>query len=120
MKISTIQVLSQFNKEENLQSCFISMDDAISTPDEAMSIQENREESNQFYNNKEIIDCTGAGKDEIPSKEESINIRFSKNLPFLSENVREKLENHVISPHADTLDIDDLDDIESVRSEQSN
>lgn len=122
LKSVTLNTLSTFSKDEKLQECFISADDSISTPDEIGMDQDGIKEKQQFYNNKEIIDCTGAGKDEIDEKSLPMNYRLSGDLPFLTGNGKDDdfpNRDHVLSPHADTLDIGDLDDIESVKSEQS-
>lgn len=122
LKSVTLNTLGTFSKDEKLQECFISADDSISTPDEIGMNQEGNKEKQQFYNNKEIIDFTGVGKDEMDEKSLPVNYRLSGELPFLSGNGKDsdfQNRDHVLSPHADTLDIGDLDDIESVKSEQS-
>lgn len=108
----TLHTLNTFSQDEHLLECFISVDDSISTPDEISG----KENTNQYYHNKEIIDCTGAGKED--GKEMDVPFQSSQELPFLTGNGKEIVD--IMSSHADTLDIGDLDDIESVNSEQSN
>lgn len=104
LKTLTLNTLNTFSEDEQLQQCFVSVDDAIA---------DDREEREEV---EKINVSTGAEKGE-GNKIDSINI--SSELPFLSGKDSPVLQ-HILSPHADTLEIDDLDDIESVKSELSN
>lgn len=112
MQSATLDAMKNFSKDEDLQRCFVSGDDEIAMAGDGM---ENRyiDEIDQYYNDKKIIDRMGAGKEDVPSeKHEDVG-----KLPFLSSSEQRSV---ILSPHADTLEIDDLEDIESVASEQSN
>lgn len=101
--------MNSFSKDEQLQQCFISVDDAITTPDER------NERLTQSNTKNDIIVSTGAGKDDATIA----TVTSANEFPFLVEKESPD-RNSILSPHADTLGIDDLDDIDSVKSELSN
>ena len=84
--------------------------------DDSMIADKERDKTDQYYNDKKIIDSMGAEKGtfeiSLPAEKDSL----SASLPFLA-NSKPDLE--VFSPHADNLDIEDLDDVESVQSDRS-
>ena len=115
LKTATLQSMSSFSNDEKLSQCFISVEDAIASAEEMESKNQQMpadKNTIQFYNNKEIIDSTGVGKD-FDGEDFRVELKTTGELPFISARP------DILSPHADTLDIGDLDDIDSVKSEQS-
>lgn len=119
LKAATLRALQNCSKDMDLPRCFLSGDDEMAFQ-EGQGLNVNLDSEDQYYNNKKIIDRMGAGKDEMPPAA-SEKGGSGGALPFLSSSSQAERISRFgeMSPHADTLEIEDLEDIESIESEKS-
>lgn len=120
LKAATLQTLQNCSKDMDLPRCFLTGDDEMALQ-EGQGLNIHIDDEDQYYNNKKIIDRMGAGKDEMPPSGSEKGGNGSSALPFLSSGSQvERISRFgELSPHADTLEIEDLEDIESIKSENS-
>ena len=120
LKAATLRALQDCSTDMDLLRCFLTGDDEMALQ-EGQGLNVHIDDEDQYYNNKKIIDRMGAGKDEMPPSGSGKGANGGTTLPFLSSSSQAERISRFgeLSPHADTLEIEDLEDIESVGSEKS-